>query len=47
MFGQLLPDKNKNTTVLHSATHCIQEEPIPTSKQGGFWRGETITSRIK
>jgi hypothetical protein len=33
MFGQLLPNKNKNTTVPNSAT-VIQGAPNPVSKQG-------------
>jgi hypothetical protein len=34
MFGQLLPNKNKNATELHSAAQYIREVPIPASKQG-------------
>jgi hypothetical protein len=34
MFGQLLPNKNKNATVPHNALQYIRDAPNRASKQG-------------
>jgi hypothetical protein len=34
MFGQLLPNKNKNATVTNIVATVFQGDPNPSSKQG-------------
>jgi hypothetical protein len=42
MFEQLLSNKNKNTTVQHSATTVIRGSPIWRSKQGLYPKVQNV-----